>query len=85
MPKKLSQLTAELIELSGKIITIYGCESCEVLNSAEGLEKVVVIEKWRSIEDHQAAARSISPHDFQKIVGFLKGKPTGRYYKQTEY
>ncbi len=85
MPKKLGQLTAALMEISSKILDMQGCESCELLTSVEGLEKVVVIEKWSSIEAHQAGARQVDPKDFQKIMGFLKGKPTGRYYKVTEY
>ena len=85
MPKKLSQLTIALSDIAPKILNAHGCESCEILTSTEGQEKVVIIEQWTSIEAHQAAARQIDPQDFQKIIGFLKGKPTGRYYKVTEF
>lgn len=85
MPKKLNQLRVEFSEISQKILNSPGCRSCEVLTSTEGQEKVVVIEEWDSIESHQAAAKSIDPRDFQKILGFLKGQPKGKYYKMVEY
>jgi quinol monooxygenase YgiN len=85
MPQKFGQLKVELMGLLPKILDMPGCESCELLSSTEGQDKAVIIEKWSSIEAHQAAARLVDPQDFQKIVGFLKGKPTGKYYKTTEY
>jgi len=60
-----------------------GCESCEMLVPANGKEKVVILEQWRDMKAHQAAARNINGSDFKRIVSLLDGAPSGKYYTPT--
>lgn len=78
------EVVAAFQEVLPKICTAEGCESCELLINAENQDQVVIIEQWRDISAHQAAAKLIDPKDFQRIMGLLEGKPSGTYYTANE-
>ena len=65
--------------------TILGCEgciSCELFQSGDNPDLLLVFEHWTSAEKHQAAAKAVKPGDFQKVMAFLDGKPEGNYFSK---
>lgn len=65
------------------IQTILGCEgcvSCELFQSSDNEDLVLVFEQWTSKEKHQAAAKHVRPSDFQNVMAFLAEKPEGNYF-----
>ena len=57
-----------------------GCQSCQVLQSAEHPTRIVVIEAWDSVEAHQASVKNISPEAFAQIMPLLDGSPKGENF-----
>jgi quinol monooxygenase YgiN len=57
-----------------------GCQSCQVLQSAEHPTRIVVIEVWDSMEAHQASVKNIAPEALAQIMPLLDGTPKGEYF-----
>jgi len=57
-----------------------GCQSCQVLQSAEHPTRIVVLEVWDSVEAHQASVKNISPEAFAQIMPLLDGSPKGENF-----
>jgi quinol monooxygenase YgiN len=79
-PGKRGELIDAFQAILPKIRHAKGCESCELLLSAEQQDKVFILEEWSDIPAHQAAAEIIAPKDFQRIMGLLGERPRGRFY-----
>ena len=72
-PGKLDDLLEMFREIVPMIRLADGCESCDMLIPANGKEKLVILEQWRDIKAHQAAAKHISGSDFKRIISLLDG------------
>lgn len=82
-PGKLDDLIEAFQTITPMIRMADGCESCQLLITPTGKEKVVIIEQWRDMKAHQAAAKHIAGSDFKRIISLLDGPPTGKYYTPT--
>lgn len=60
--------------------SVAGCQSCQVLQSAEQPTKIVVIEVWESVAAHQASVKDISPEAVAQLMPLLDGAPKGEYF-----
>ncbi len=58
-----------------------GCASCEILRSQEEPEKIVVIEKWDSIESHKASVAGFPKLKMMAAISLVNGMPKGAYYQ----
>lgn len=54
----------------------------KVLSGIDEPETIIVIEKWESISDHQAAAAAISSDDIEALMAMLAAPPSGGYYQE---
>ena len=59
-----------------------GYQSIQVLQSLEEPDRIVVIEKWDSIEANQTAAKKIPVHVFETVMRLSVDSPKGGYYHQ---
>jgi quinol monooxygenase YgiN len=58
-----------------------GCVSCELLESVDHPDRLVIVEVWESVEAHQAAARAIPPGMLKQAVTLFGAPVTGAYYR----
>jgi quinol monooxygenase YgiN len=84
LPGKLPELIEAFQSIVLTIRNCQGCELCNLFVSAGDDNKIVIIEQWRDIAAHQAAAKLIDPDDFKKVMALLEEKPTGQYYTASE-
>lgn len=58
-----------------------GCISCQILREIENQDAFVVIERWESVESHQASIESFPKEEMQAAMPLLGRPPTGTYYQ----
>ena len=58
-----------------------GCQSCELLQGLDKPARVVLVERWDSVEAHKAALRAGQPQAFEQLGKLLDRPPTGAYFK----
>lgn len=75
----------ELFEFLRSVISIIekspGCDSCRLLRSTDNPAQLAIIEEWKSIEDHQNAARAIPPEKMAQAMALFAKAPSGAYYR----
>jgi len=69
-----------LRSLLSNLDSVAGCQSCQVLQSAEHPTRIVVIEVWGSVEAHQASVNDISPEEIAQVMPLLDGTPKGENF-----
>lgn len=78
-------LEEKLFEFLQSVISIIeqspGCHSCQLLRSTDNPAQLAIIEEWASIEDHQNAAKAISPEKMAQAMALFAKPPFGAYYK----
>lgn len=57
-----------------------GCINCQLLKGAENTAQLAVIEEWKSIAHHQAAASIIPKEQLEKAMAYFSKPPFGIYY-----
>jgi heme oxygenase (mycobilin-producing) len=78
--KKEEELFFFLKSLVPYISTSNGCRSCEVLRDQESIGNFVVIEKWDSIDAHQASVANYPKEKMQAAMSLIGAPPKGRFY-----
>lgn len=58
-----------------------GCLACDVLQNKDDSSSYIVIEKWETIEDHQASIANFPKEDMQAAMPLLAAPPSGNYYE----
>lgn len=81
-PGNGSKLKAALSELLPVLNGADGFHSCNILQGADDPENIVIIESWRSSDDHKAAASQIPRDGFDAVMAMLAGPPTGSYFTE---
>ena len=75
----------ELFEFLQSVISVIqkspGCKSCQLLRSTDNPAHLAIIEVWESIEDHQNAAKAISPAKMAQAMALFAKPPSGTYYQ----
>ncbi|MGB1297669.1 MAG: putative quinol monooxygenase [Psychrobium sp.] len=69
--------------LSSLVPYISGCDGnlgCEVLRQSDNEHKFAVIEKWRSMEDHQRSLANFPSEEMQAAMTLFGAPPTGAAY-----
>ena len=78
-------LEEKLFEFLRSVISIVekspGCISCQLLRSTDNPADLAIIEEWESIENHQNAAKGISPEKMTQAMALFSKPPSGTYYK----
>ncbi|MCM2679055.1 putative quinol monooxygenase [Echinimonas agarilytica] len=77
---KAEELFNFLTSLMSSISSSKGCLSCELLRHTESSRQFLVIEKWQSVEEHQASVQSFPKQEMQLAMQFLGAAPKGNYY-----
>lgn len=57
-----------------------GCETVELLVDQKVPAKLVIVEQWRDVAAHQAAAKMIPPQKMAEVGPLLAEPPMGQYY-----
>jgi quinol monooxygenase YgiN len=57
-----------------------GCESVELYQSQDDPSKFIMIERWDSVESHQASVKNIPPEKLSEFRPLLAASPSGSYY-----
>lgn len=57
-----------------------GCLSCDVLRSRDVPGKMIVLERWESVEAHQEALSDADPEERQNALALLAEPPIGEYF-----
>jgi len=79
-PGHEADLFSFMEDVVSKVKLADGCIKCELLQGAENLAHIAVIEVWLSIAHHQAAASIIPKERIEKAMVFLAKPPFGIYY-----
>ena len=79
-PGKAAALRAFLQSIIGIVEAAPGCLGCELLAGSEDDSRLVIIERWESAADHQAAAKLIPREKVAEVQPLLADPPKGRYY-----
>jgi heme oxygenase (mycobilin-producing) len=58
-----------------------GCRSCQLLRSIDNPAHLAIIEVWERVEDHQNAAKAISPEKMAQAIALFAKPPSGTYYR----
>jgi heme oxygenase (mycobilin-producing) len=78
---KVEELREFLISILPIIRSSEGCESVEMYQNRDDASKFVIIEKWESVELHQASVKDIPPEKLAEIRPLLASAPSGGYYE----
>lgn len=78
-PLELESLVTHLRLAVAGIRKTLGCTSCQLLQSQADPLRFVIIEKWKSIEAHQAAASKIPKSAITAMMKLLAEAPRGDY------
>ena len=70
-----------LVSVKEFILNSNGIISCEVLTEEETLNKFIVIEEWKSKEDHQNSLKNYPPEKMQAAMSLIAAPPKGKYFK----
>lgn len=57
------------------------CEQYQVLQAVEDPDHIVVLERWRSVEAHRAAAQQTPVHAYERTMQLLASPPEGAYFQ----
>lgn len=58
-----------------------GNVSCEVLCDTEDQHRIVVLEKWDSIDSHKKSVDNFPKDKMQAVMGFFAAPPKGSYFR----
>ena len=64
------------------IETSIGLISCQLLRNADKSNHIIIIEKWKSIEDHKESAKNIPEDKLREVMPLLASPPKGTYYQE---
>jgi quinol monooxygenase YgiN len=57
-----------------------GCESVELYQGQDNPSKFIMIERWDSVESHQASVKNIPPETLSELRPLLAASPSGSYF-----
>ncbi|AQS40573.1 hypothetical protein Sps_05510 [Shewanella psychrophila] len=77
---KSEELYLFLQSLSSYIIQSKGCVSYDLLRKQDSPESFAVIERWLSVEAHQASVDNFPKDQMQAAMPLFGGVPKGNYY-----
>jgi quinol monooxygenase YgiN len=77
---KAQELHEFLTSITAYILGSEGCQSCEVFQQQNDDSHFVVIEKWDSIESHQASIANYPKEDMMAAMNLFGAPPKGDYY-----
>lgn len=77
-----SALRAKLESLVTQIAALPGCTGCELFVSRDEPTRMLMIERWESLEAHKAAVMNISPEEINDFMKMLDGRPSGSYFEE---
>jgi heme oxygenase (mycobilin-producing) len=73
------ELRAALVALAAKVRPCDGSEGVELYQDLDAPACFVLVERWRSMEDHKAAGKALGRDAFQPVIALLSQPPEGRY------
>lgn len=79
--EKQAALREFLASIIGLIETSPGCLRCELATDAADESRFVIIEKWETVEAHQAAAARVPAEMLAAFRPLVAEPPTGQYYE----
>ena len=77
---KVSESFEYLESLIPFITSSKGCLSCSLLKNNEKENQFVIIETWKTIEDHQSSVKKFSKTEMKKTMEYFSVEPKGSYY-----
>lgn len=80
-PGQGGALVQEFARVIPAILAAEGCVSCQLFQSDQTPDNILIMESWESVEAHQNAAKNIKQEDFARIIALLNGKPEGEYFR----
>ncbi len=72
-------LVGALAALRELVLTKPGCSGIDLLRDDADANRFLFIEKWDSVEAHQAVLGSLPPEALAGVMGALAGPPEGTY------
>ncbi|QYK13028.1 antibiotic biosynthesis monooxygenase [Shewanella rhizosphaerae] len=79
-PGQAEALKAFLLSLSDYICNSPGCLSYEVLCPVDEADRLMVIERWESAEQHRASVQAYPSDKMQAAMSLFAAPPSGGYY-----
>jgi len=79
-PGRSDSLRDFLSSIMPLIESLEGCQSCQLLQSLDDPNRMVIIEVWDSVEARKASVKNIPPGSFEKMMKLLAGPPKREYY-----
>ncbi|WP_210162822.1 NAD(P)H-dependent oxidoreductase [Kaistia adipata] len=79
-----STLADFLVAVRSAILGSEGAISCEVLRDRAERDRFLVIERWQSIEAHQASVRNIPPEMLKTAMALFAEAPKGGYFDDAD-
>lgn len=73
-------LETALRDLAAAVVAFPGSEGAEVLRDAGNERRFILIEKWASIEAHEAIKADFKKLPMAPLMDALDGPPDGSYY-----
>jgi len=77
---KADALAAFLASIQPIILGSDGAISCEILRDRADPGRFLVIERWRTVEAHQASVKNIPPEMFKTAMALFAEPPKGSYF-----
>jgi len=78
-PGEAAALSVALHALAAKVRPIAGCDGVELYQDAEKAERFTFIERWASVDAHQAGGKALGKQAFAPIMAALAGPPEAAY------
>jgi heme oxygenase (mycobilin-producing) len=75
-----ARLADTLRALAANTRGLEGCQGVELYADSDDAKRVVMIERWDSVDAHKAGAATRVDHVVTDIVALLAGNPDGAYY-----
>lgn len=79
-PGRAADLRTFLTGVVAIIAGAPGCEQVQLLIAREERDRLAIVERWTSVEAHQAAASLISKEQMAVFTPLIAEPPVGRYY-----
>jgi heme oxygenase (mycobilin-producing) len=75
-----AELEAGLVKLADVVTGLAGSQGVDLLRDAGNEHLFLFVEKWDSIESHEAAREEFAKLDMASVMEALDGPPDGAYF-----
>jgi hypothetical protein len=75
-------LRTKLESLVTQIAALPGCLGCELYVSKDEPVRMLMIERWESLDAHKGAVMDIPPEEIAEFMKMLDGRPSGAYFSE---